>query len=725
MRPRLFLYAVTAALLAAAGAHGQQAQAPAELFPAKVLAYAEVRQPGQLAQEIASLFQGSLLADVPDSLARLHANLGQDHRRGDLRGLGAVGLALCPEVLREVGRIKGAAAALLAIDKHGEPEYLAVVLPGDSQAPTFLLRTYVTVGEARPIGKVEGVTLYRSLKPVWHRFPEKRPDKSGPRAQPPALTLREYGPVFAMMPGAVFIGSPAAVKDAIRRARGKGDGASLAMSEQFQQASKEAPDEPGLFAYADPPALYDLILRITAPSPPRPAGRDASTDDDLREGRAPEPAADVRPAPGAPWVLVAMGLNTRAFRWDSRSLTLSKGTLRFRQTVLLDPAQKSIVLDILPARPVDTSLLHYVPPDAVLAAVLSNSGGEKRWPKLLEFVDIIAKLAGAGRERDLPSRAVRQMEKELELDFARDVAGKISALVFALGNLQNVPVRKIVRKGPDFESGSFTPEIPALILVQAVDEEAARKLTEELLPKLLRAKGLKPAARQLKGQTIFRFKLGEHDSLHYGRHASTIVLGPFEDPVAQALAAGASKKGWLADPKLASRLKKLDQPVALAVAKPVSALMGFVMLNGGGYYKRAARPVPEIGLAPQSEKQDGPVEKRVQVTIERVPDSLSKEEQEMMKQLGKLLAKEELLVYSVMRKQGRIQAEATLGGLRALVPPLTDFAVEQSMRMYRMALDQEQRAVEAQRRAEEERRRADENRRRALELKEKLEKESK
>jgi hypothetical protein len=47
MRPRLFLYAATAVVLGAGAGRAQQPLAPAELFPAKVLAYAEVRQPGR------------------------------------------------------------------------------------------------------------------------------------------------------------------------------------------------------------------------------------------------------------------------------------------------------------------------------------------------------------------------------------------------------------------------------------------------------------------------------------------------------------------------------------------------------------------------------------------------------------------------------------------------------------------------------------------------------
>jgi hypothetical protein len=737
MRPGLFLHAATAAVLAAASARAQQPQTPAELFPAKILVYAEVRQPGELAREIASLFRGSLLTNVPDSLVKLHDKLGKEDPRGDLRGIGAMGLGLCPEVLREVGRIKGAAAALLGIDKSGEPEYLVAVLPGDSQAPTFLLRTYLTMGDVRPVGKAEGVTLYCSVQRVWRRSPDTRPDRGGPRPQPQAPTIREYGPVFAMTPEGVFIGSPEAVKGAIRRVKGKGDGASLAMSETFRQASKEAPDEPGLFTYGEPPALAEILLLVGARGRPAPAGREVFTDDDVQAAAPPEPAASpaparkaaappepaASPAPrGVPWIwVVAKALNLRAFRSEWRSVTLSKGTLRFRQSVLLDPTQKSIVLDLLPVMPVDTSLLHYVPKDAVLAVALSNSDGAKRWARLLEFVDEIERLAGAGREKAQPSAAVRQIERELGVDFGRDVAGKIRTLGFALGNLQNIPVRKVIRKGPNFESGSFTPEIPALILVQAVDEESARKLTDDFLPKFLRAKGLEPAARDVKGQTLYQLKLGEHENFYYGRHASTIVLGPYEDPVAQALAAGSGKNGWLADAKLATRLKKLHQPVALAIAKPASALLGFVLLRGGGYHKQTATSAPEKGFTP------GPVKD----TVERGPASLGKEEQQMLKRLGKVLAKEDLLVYSVTRTQERIGGEATLGGLRELFPSLTDFAIEEAMHYYRMAIGVEKRAVEAQRSAEEERRRADEQlrraeneqQRRALEkLREKLEK---
>jgi hypothetical protein len=600
MRPRLFLYAVPAALLWTGFTLAQQPASPADLFPARVLAYAELRQPGPLAQEIASLFHGSLLANVPDSLAKLQAKLGKDDFHGEHHRVGAVGLALSPEVIKEVGRIKGAAAAFLGIE-NGEPQYLAVVLPGESLVPTFVLRAYLTVDDARPVGKVEGVMVYRA--------------GSYRQARPEGVGRRESGPAFAMTPEALFIGSTEAVKDAVRRLKGQGGGSSLAKSERFQEAGREAPNEPGLFAYADPAGLFEVLRKVAVP--------------DLAD--------------------VARAINPKGFRSVFDSLTLSNGTLPYRRTVLLDPNEKSPLLEILPNAPADLSLLRYVPKDAVLAAALSNGEGAKRWPKLLEFMDTIARVSGA--RGPLPSEAIRQMEQGLGVDFAKDVAGKIKTIGFALGNLQSAPVRKVVRKGPGFESGSIGPEVPAVFLIEATDEDAARKLTEELLPRFLRMvsrrQTLGPTRKQVKGQTILSLKMAEHEHVHYGRHGKTIVLGPYEDPVALALASGAVKDGWLTDPKLAGRLQ--EQSIFLAVAKPVSGLMGAFFMTGSAYYGSTPAPQVEKGVAPPPAKQDGPGDQRVKVTVERGPAQLGPEQQKMMKELSKLLAKEQPLVFSVTR----------------------------------------------------------------------------
>src|SRR4051812_26644173 len=85
---------------------------PAEWVPAKTLVYAELREPGMLANEIASLFEGSALGNVPFSLAKLRAGEGLSRFRGGAEEAALAGLLFSPEVVKELGRIRGAAVAV-------------------------------------------------------------------------------------------------------------------------------------------------------------------------------------------------------------------------------------------------------------------------------------------------------------------------------------------------------------------------------------------------------------------------------------------------------------------------------------------------------------------------------------------------------------------------------------------------------------------------------------
>src|SRR5262249_35851705 len=146
---------------------------PAEVLPAKTIAYGELRQPGQLVKEVASLFEGSALGNVPDSLARLFEGRERPHRMEDV---GAAGLLFAPEVSREVPRMRGAAVALTGMGRMG-PEWVAVLLPGDSNGPPFLLRAFLATGPVRPAGQVEGVQLYQLvMSGSAIRPPGARPD---------------------------------------------------------------------------------------------------------------------------------------------------------------------------------------------------------------------------------------------------------------------------------------------------------------------------------------------------------------------------------------------------------------------------------------------------------------------------------------------------------------------------------------------------------------------
>jgi hypothetical protein len=250
MRHRILLLVTVLGLLLAQPAQAQPIKSPAELFPAKTLGYAEIQQPGQLAKEIGSLFQGSVLGNVPDSLDKLRAKYDKGGWFRVGQEIGPFGLMLSSEVIQEVSRLKGAAVGITGFGKHGEPEYVAVVLPGGSLAPSFFMRTFLTMERVRVIGKVEGVSIYRA----YSRAASKK-EPGGPVQ----FEMHEYGPAVARMPGVLFLGSPDAVKEAIRRAKGKAEGDSLAKVEAFQTARKEAYQEPGLFAYADIPHLMDAI----------------------------------------------------------------------------------------------------------------------------------------------------------------------------------------------------------------------------------------------------------------------------------------------------------------------------------------------------------------------------------------------------------------------------------------------------------------------------------
>src|SRR5438552_2665693 len=112
MRPRSFLTAALLCLFAATLARADQpVKDPAELLPAETLAVAELRQPGALLKELASLFEGTLLGNVPDSLAKLWAaeeggGRGPRRQAQPTMVMGGLGLFLSPEMIKEAGRVQ-------------------------------------------------------------------------------------------------------------------------------------------------------------------------------------------------------------------------------------------------------------------------------------------------------------------------------------------------------------------------------------------------------------------------------------------------------------------------------------------------------------------------------------------------------------------------------------------------------------------------------------------
>src|SRR5689334_3977517 len=106
---------LAAAWLLGAAAPGwtqkQAALTPADLLPADTLGYVEVTRPGALARELRDLFKGSVLYNLPDSMAELEAK----YPRWSASSFKMLGLVFAPEVVGEVGKVQGAAAAFLGL----------------------------------------------------------------------------------------------------------------------------------------------------------------------------------------------------------------------------------------------------------------------------------------------------------------------------------------------------------------------------------------------------------------------------------------------------------------------------------------------------------------------------------------------------------------------------------------------------------------------------------
>jgi hypothetical protein len=671
MRTRLLLAAVVLALPGAAWA--DHIKDPAEVLPAKTIAYAELRQPGQFAKEVASLFEGSALGNVPDSLAQLFD--GHERPR-HLEGVGAVGLLFSPEVIREVRRLRGAGIALTGMGRMG-PEWVAIVLPGDSNGPAFLLRVFLSTGPVRPAGQFEGVRLYQLVMGGSRiRPPEPRPEFS-PREKPrprdgerdrdersvredrPPQEAREegppLGPVFALTDEALLIGSVDAVKDVVRRVKGKAKEESLADSKTFNNVRKEVGDQPGVFVYADVAGAMTLLPKEL----PGIGRHDLEALHAFKEL-----------------------INPKAFQTLAYDLGLEKGTLRYRKLAVLDPKEKSPLLDLLPTAAVPKDLLQFTPPDTVLAAALANNNAKERWDKFLKLADSIAKLGG-GRDRS-PSEEVERMEKQLGIDIGKDVLGRITGVAFAMGNPMDAPVKRTEKKGENFRSVSVEVQIPLVFVVRATGTEAAKALTEEVLPKIIaQVSGkdeVRATSKEIEGTKVHRFALREEHALHYARKGKTIVLGPYAKPVAQALANGAKERGWVSDEKVAERLGKLDDTIMVVAARPFTLIGAGLyprpVYQGGSSIKQRSSPPKDTRPPPEKRSIIPPAPGQVLAVVEDKEDVADREEAKFKQQFGEALKKEGLLIMRVTRKPGRVLAEMTLTDLKPTVARLTDFGLK-------------------------------------------------
>ena len=589
MPPRLATLLAGSVMLGTGWAHAQTIKDPAELFPAQVLVYAELRQPGALAENLVGLFEGSKLKDLqPDYVNRTvvgknpHGISVVDERWRFLQ------LFLAPELVRESRRLQGAALAITGIDPKGEPEYVALVLPGESNIPGFAMRAYVASQRVARAGEVEGVPLYYDAGRQIER------------------NLEGTGPVMAQVSGVLVFGSANPVKEVLRRVKGRGTGPALAASEPFQEARRELGSRPGLFVYEEFGPLLERFAPMLTQGPNAVYG-------DLAKAA------------------LAL-LNPKAFQSVAAALTLEPDSLVYRAQVRLRHGQTSAVIDALPATPLPADLLQFVPSGALVVAGLANADGEKRFSRLMEQADKQVK-ENAGNDL-VPSQFLEQFEtRALGAKLGKDLLGRIAAVAFALS---------------DPLASAAEPLEPAFVVIlRATDEDAAQALVSDVMPRLmgmvLGQRGIKPTEEVVAGRKIYALGPPGQGRVYFGRHGKTLVLGPQQAMVRDALAAGEERKGnFVADKRVAAVLGKSDKPIAVVVSKPLPYTAGL-----------------RLWIEPRPSDDRG------------------------MQTLGdfrRLANEADPFVLTVRRQPDRLLIEARQGGLKPAVTRLADFLVEQALR---------------------------------------------
>jgi hypothetical protein len=490
---------------------------------------------------------------------------------------------------------------------------------------------------------VEGVTLYR-------QFTQSFVTEAPPGGQPRRSYVREglSGPAVATTDGVCLIGSPAAVKDVIRRIRGRGRGDTLADEAGFRRAKAEMGDHAGPFAYVNLPELFKVIER--------------------RGFRGQEQAV----------AAVKEHVNPSAFEALAAAATLRDGALRVRVAALLNGRQKNRVLDVLPSAAVQTDLLHFTPDDTVAAAALSNADGVKRWQDLLKLADdVVTAITGSN---GAPAAGVAQLENALDLNLADDILAQITDLGGAVGD----PLKAMKRtetRGRDFRRVNVGPEIPAVLILRAKDADAARRLAERVVPKVYGAisqQEVKPETRESGDLKLYVLSANQPGPLYYGRQDNTLVLGPYMEPVAQALRNGGKGKGLLAGPKVARGLGQLGGPFALAVVD----LRAFFLAASVAIVREERRPPAAVEQAqPGSDRPDPPApppadEAARQPRAGTTPVAIDARTKQVMERLNRALAEAQPLFVGLTRKPDRLTLELSLGGLKPTVARLTDFALE-------------------------------------------------
>ena len=641
---------------------GKKVQSPAELFPAGCLGYAELQNHDELAKEIRNLFKGSYLANVPNSLTKLK-NLNNIHgEEADFMRI--LGAALAPEMIRELGRVQGVGVAMI----H-PTEYAVVVLPGKSNVPGLAMRAFLNGRNVKKVGMVEKVALYQMVvrrKPTRFKedfpkdeFKEKFKPKEtgkeefgegncGEKFAPPAPPQNEdamtVGPVMAMLPGVLVAGSESTVKDIILRAKGKKEGPSLAENKLLKEVRAKMGVKPGAFAFVDMAELkklYDQFLQFM-PEEEKKRYREIL---DLA--------------------------NMKAFRGVGYSVSLEKGSLGIRELVLLDPKQKSPMMELYPKKAFNTALLRFAGKNSKFVAGISNDNAEVRCGNVLKIVE---KMIPPDFQGHTPADHIKAFENKLNVSVIKDIVGPVTNIEFILGDILKAPIKEVTVKGPNFTKRSRTPMLPMVLVVETRDEKSAMTMMN-LLPKIRQFKefeGAKMQTKKVKGQKVMSLALANDYTLNYARSGNVLLIGPYKEAIADALNIATKKNGLNTNKELMGQLKENGNAFLVAAVKPL------VGLGGIGSSESEFR-----NLTPDQngkDRKDVP-EKGGKVTtkVKIIPNNFANNSPQD-KVLMKIMQQTSWLTMTVTRTPEQLTLVGKFPKVNKLVAPMVNLALESAAR---------------------------------------------
>jgi hypothetical protein len=486
----------------------------AELFPADSLAYVEVCQPGATAKDLATFVKGSVLENPLPMLDKMRDGNGQNPL--NISDAGVLIAMLGPEMLKESARFDGIAAALTGFGKHGDPEFAAVVLTGESQLPGFAMRTFLTSHPGlRKVGDSEGVGLYQKRANQFGVDPLLNSDV------PPRGDSAAEGIVFGYAPGIIVAGSsPQQAAGVIRRWKEKEKSQSFAETKIFKQTTGMR-QAPGIMVLADGKKLLTSFAGL------------------LRDRKAPEPYLAVLlrqllPAAGADVCTVKLEFKENGF-----DLHCSLG---------LDAKTKMPLAEILSGPGLVTADLQGLANDSPLSATLNLPAGAGRASALLDFLDRLVKANGS--LGPTAGEIVQELQEKKVL--TRESLGKVNGLSIAMPPIASWPAR--------------SQTLPTLI-VRAESAESL-ELLEAALPaflEILSSHKADPVTETIEGVKVHSLDAKTSPlaaTLHYARRDRVLAIGVDRRFVAACVTADPARSLAKA-PEIADMFNAANKPVLL------------------------------------------------------------------------------------------------------------------------------------------------------------------